>query len=143
MIKKSYFDPLTNASYSKKPELKGGMGAFFVPAMYLIDDVTEILLEHVADDEISSLSINIDLLPYAQKASVPARGIVALQLQLAIKIREFLDKHLRQKVVYKIDTNMENMVCLEMPDYSALPHLQTENLADEMLNIAIRCTSPK
>jgi hypothetical protein len=135
MVKKSYLDPVTNECYSEKPDMSSEL---FFPAMYLIDDKTQLILEHVSDAEIHSLSVNIDFNEYLKltgiRKDVLANWISAAKSEVEI----YLQTKLPDDLTYTSDIS-DNFLSFSLPDYSNYPMMQTESIAEHIFNLVLSC----
>ena len=122
MITRRYIDPLTGA-YSDRPT--NIRGVTFATIHFQDPSQPGVLLEHVLDEDIHSLSVNI--------VTAHPRAISEMN-RLNAEIFAYLNNVLPSDTDVGVETSEDGSgVYISIPDFSRYPMLQSEFLAEELL----------
>lgn len=146
-IIRQYVDPITGTVHATKQSTTkefdtfddDGSGASFglyMPVLMENPSKPLAVLEHIGDEDIKSLAINIMLRWPLRQLETPVKKSVLSRINVALI--KALDS-LVPDVDYELNSGDEVDVSICIGDYSVYPMLQTEFVAEKLLEVVLEC----
>lgn len=140
MIKRLFIDPITGALSETRKEFDQLGGLKLYPTIHYFDDKKiccldsqMVVVEHILDPDIKSLSINITFGITPRHKKYPAK-ISRLLRTVATDLNLMVTKIAPDDLKFQIEILSDlASICVSIPDFSSCPLFQTEKLAEMVL----------